>query len=77
LWQLDSSALPAPARYFLWVQLHIRYDTQNHDDRNSGILEPFAFFDPALIKQVDDAGIMLNIAGAAKQSVNVRPLPAP
>jgi hypothetical protein len=39
-------------------------------------IEPFAFFDPDLIKQADDTGKLVHVAESSKQTVNITPIPA-
>jgi len=38
-------------------------------------IEPFAFFDPDLIKQADDQGKVIRVAESSMQSINVTPIP--
>jgi len=38
-------------------------------------IEPYAFFDPVLIKQAEDVGKPIHIAESSKQTVNVIPIP--
>ena len=38
-------------------------------------LEPFAFFDPRLIQQADEAGMKIHIAESSRQTLDVKALP--